>query len=161
MASTSSTLKLDHAIDIAVPPQITDSLSNEDILSLQVRAFLEAAEDVDIERETLEELMQTLEDCDAGKDTDGPIALELDVDDHDDESDHDASADELDISSLYRIEREGILPGHLHIASPELKTCSEILFTSSGRNVDEAGGQADAPLLERTRSAITFHRHRW
>lgn len=128
-----STPKLDYTtLDISAPQQLNEQpLTNDDILSLQVRAFLEAAEDVDVERETLEELLQVLEDCESGRAAEVSADLDLNVNDDEDESDHDVSADELDISSLYRFQQEGIPLEYLYVASPQLKTRSAILFISS------------------------------
>ncbi|TFK39446.1 DHS-like NAD/FAD-binding domain-containing protein [Crucibulum laeve] len=82
-------------------------LNDEDILTLQIRAFLEASEDVDIDPETAEDLLQTLPDLSQENEAGANPDIESeDEDDHDAREMADIDAEELDISPLYRIEQE-------------------------------------------------------
>ncbi|KAG6916201.1 hypothetical protein DXG01_008083 [Tephrocybe rancida] len=82
--------------------------SDDDVLVLQVRAFLEAAEDVDIDVETVEDLMQSIP-ADFGEEVD-PVG---DREPTDDDIGEDTSGDmdhlaELDPSILYGEEDKGM-----------------------------------------------------
>ncbi|KAL0571673.1 NAD-dependent histone deacetylase sir2 [Marasmius crinis-equi] len=78
--------------------------SNIDLLFLQIRAFLEAAEDVDVEPETIQELIQLLTDKESSGDLPseslGVFAHE-NQDGGDDEYDPEKEPQELDISALF------------------------------------------------------------
>ncbi|KAJ8095106.1 NAD-dependent histone deacetylase sir2 [Marasmius tenuissimus] len=74
--------------------------SPADLLFFQARAFLEATEDVDVEPETIQELIQLLTD----KEATGKLSsesLELEIDEGDEEDDPEKGLPELDISALF------------------------------------------------------------
>lgn len=85
------------------------ALTSNDLLVLQVRAFLDASEDVDIDVETVEDLMQTIttDNIDTHNDSSGEDEI------HDEEDEDESLAmgadPELDISILYAMEQEGTL----------------------------------------------------
>lgn len=84
--------------------------SVDNVLVLQIRAFLEASEDVDIDVETVEDLMQTIP-----ADYEQPPGPEFSIT-HQDPSNSDEDVDfneeELDISALYSITEEGNIINH-------------------------------------------------
>jgi hypothetical protein len=72
-------------------------------LVLQVRAFLEASEEVDIDAETLEDLIQAI-----NQDDDSSDIKSSDGDHHaEGHLDSDTTEEEIDVSALYTIEDEG------------------------------------------------------
>jgi hypothetical protein len=87
------------------------SASTNNILVLQVRAFLEASEDVDIDIETVEDLMQTIPpdyDQDSNYEVLDTASSLGDVSNSDENAEF--NEEELDISALYSIEDEGNEP---------------------------------------------------
>jgi hypothetical protein len=79
--------------------------NDHDLLLQQVRIFLEGAEDVDIETETMEDLYQTMNQNVDPSASDG----DLDVEEHATNN----PQEELDVSALYSIEDEGDGSRHL------------------------------------------------
>jgi hypothetical protein len=77
------------------------SSKEHDRLVLQVRAFLEASEEVDIDAETLADLIQALNQDDHSTDVDGFDRC------HNGQKHSDAIDEEIDVSALYNIEDEG------------------------------------------------------
>jgi len=110
--------------------------NGDQLLALQVQAFLEASEDVDVDAETIEDILQALivdrEDVD-----DAETRSETQMnEDEDSDGEFEASIQELDISPLFEGNHEGfscfraILPINL-------------CFTS-GRDLVKARNQANA-----------------
>lgn len=112
MASTSASGNPQILLQTSEKMRTRTTASDNDILVMQIRAFLEASEDVDLDVETVEDLMQEV-----------PSELDQDIDPEDLGEDDAQSAeendarenenvtapheDELDISALYSIEDEG------------------------------------------------------
>ena len=67
-------------------PANTGAIANE-LLALQVQAFLEASEDVDVDAETIEDILEVLADTDEDVETDMPSEIQVDQSEesHDDE----------------------------------------------------------------------------
>jgi hypothetical protein len=81
------------------PQDSTSHRPRSDLLFQQVRIFLEGAEEIDIEAETMEDLYQTInQNVDPN-----PTDEELDAE----EFATNTSEEELDVSALYSIEDEG------------------------------------------------------
>ena len=105
-----------------------DTTSANNRLVLQIRAFLEASEEVDIDAETLEDLIAGIsQDAESGDVSD-------DDDDFNTEERHldsDAAEEEIDVSALYSIEDEGI--DRNLFQAPE---SHQSIILSSPRNLD-------------------------
>ena len=87
-------------------PMIKDG---NELLALQVQAFLEASEDVDVDAETIEDILQALmvdrEDIEEAE-TRSETHMDEDEDEHSD-AELEASTQELDISPLFEGSHEG------------------------------------------------------
>lgn len=98
--------------------------SSDNVLVLQVRAFLEASEDVDIDVETVEDLMQTIPaDYDQTSDHDLFTTANSLEDPNNSDEEVDFTEEELDISALYSIADEGNRMEHLYILWANIKPC--------------------------------------
>lgn len=101
------------------PPASTDN-----VLVLQVRAFLEASEDVDIDVETVEDLMQTIPaDYEQTSGHDFFTTANSLEDPNNSDEDVDFTEEELNISALYSIADEGNRMEHLYILWANIKPC--------------------------------------
>ena len=94
--------------DVSEPSHRTSTdASPADLLFFQARAFLEAAEDVDVEPETIQELVQLLTDREVtGKPS--SESPDLESDDGDEEYDPEKGIPELDISALFTRKGDGM-----------------------------------------------------
>lgn len=101
--ATSITLNAEHTVHEsghvnplgdANQPAVNGAVGNE-LLALQVQAFLEASEDVDVDAETIEDILEVLVDTDDQNDSDIPLDSQTDdgEDSHDDEDGHSQDAD--------------------------------------------------------------------
>ncbi|RDB15806.1 NAD-dependent protein deacetylase hst1 [Hypsizygus marmoreus] len=87
------------------PTRTLRALTSHEIFVLQVRAFLEAAEDVDIDPETVEDLMQSIpNDFPASEEFVGPGRIIDPAEDSDSDENVNFPEEELDISALYSVE---------------------------------------------------------
>src|SRR5262245_39024683 len=85
----------------SVTPEPTSSPAVKRRLTLhayQVRAFLDAAEDVETDAETVDDILEGIQDV-------GVEEVGTDVENSD--SDHEDVTDELNISELFELEKEG------------------------------------------------------
>ncbi|KAF8998517.1 DHS-like NAD/FAD-binding domain-containing protein [Cyathus striatus] len=108
--SADSNLKIEHECtsehQSAGSNDVEADLSPDVLLSLQIRAFLEASEDVDIDPETVEDLLQAIPKDD--QDGNAELTVQVDSEDEDDlyrPADNDV--EELDIGPLYTQDKEG------------------------------------------------------
>jgi hypothetical protein len=95
----------------------TSSDISKNVLFLQVRAFLEASEDVDIDPETVQDLMDGLP-ADVQTDEDGNLIVEEDIEVEDvgnddnlegyGSEDNDESLEEVDMSSIFNVPETGM-----------------------------------------------------
>ena len=123
---------------------IISGIDHDCLVLRQVRAFLEASEEVDLDEETWKDLIQAVNQ-DLDDDPSRSAAhQDLNTEDH---FDSDAAGEELDISALYNIEDEGNGSGSFRLLS-KIST-----LVSSARNVDSARSQADDALPEGARFA--------
>jgi hypothetical protein len=79
-----------------------------DLLASQVQAFLEAAEDVDVDAETIEDILQALMvDKEDVEDAVTRSQADTQLNDEDSDGELEASTQELDISPLFERNHEG------------------------------------------------------
>ena len=80
------------------------------LLASQIHAFLEAAEDVDVDAETIEDILQALVvDKEHAEVAETRSDTQMSEDD-DSDGEREASTQELDISPLFERNHEGFLP---------------------------------------------------
>jgi hypothetical protein len=82
----------------------------DELLASQVQAFLEASEDVEVDAETIEDILQALmvnkEDVEGAETRSDERMNEYE----DSDGEHEASTQELDISPLFERSHEGFFP---------------------------------------------------
>ena len=120
----------DHDIEGYEQDRRKYSTNNTHDLLLQVRAFLKAAEDVDLDAETAEDLIQSFP-----SDLTAEFASTDDDDDDEDE----------DTDTLYEIEEQG---------TPEMYLVLLNLSWCRPKHLDSARNQGDDASFKRTRSEL-------
>ncbi|KAF8159820.1 DHS-like NAD/FAD-binding domain-containing protein [Crassisporium funariophilum] len=78
--------------------EIEDEDGNDNELARQVKAFLEASEDVDVDEETIDDILQAL--------AENPVDIEINQDSHSSDGDLNTATKKLDIPSLFENKRK-------------------------------------------------------
>lgn len=91
-------------------------ISNE-LLALQVQAFLEASEDVDVDAEIIEDILEVLVDIDDNVDTDMPSEIQVDQCD-DSHGDEDSSSQDTSMPAFPAAESTNGSKGFILLSFP-------------------------------------------
>ncbi|KAH9479694.1 NAD-dependent protein deacetylase hst1 [Psilocybe cubensis] len=135
----------DHRDPLAASAQSTSSFQNE-ILTQQVQAFLEASEDVDVDAETIEDILSVLisieEHEEEEADPPSDLHIEEDVDSHDE--------DGQEISTLFPPKSEGAQNAEQNTWSKEeIKQMMHLLKESgSSAFIEEYVNQRNIPIIK-------------